>query len=80
MNKPTNQELENRFIYHKPGPGDRERHRAITESTLQLAKLVRDLTPMSRQQALALEALEEVRMWANAAIACNPTTNDKEEA
>lgn len=61
--KPTDEELENRFRYHRPGL-----HSAITEGTLALAKVIRDITPLSRQQSLALTALEEVRMWANAAI------------
>lgn len=67
----TDTDLEKRFLYHAPGPAARWRHAAVSSLTLELAKKLAKLTPASRQQALALTHLEEVRMWANASIACN---------
>lgn len=37
----------------------------------ELAKLINDKTPASREQSLALTHLEDAVMWANAAIARN---------
>jgi len=67
----TDAELENRFLYHPPTDAAKWRHTAISQLTLELAKKIVTLTPASRQQSLALTHLEEVRMWANAAVACN---------
>ncbi len=64
-------ELENRFLYHSPTPEAAWRHELVSQLTLALAKTLAELTPASRQQSLALTHLEEVRMWANASIACN---------
>ena len=71
MPKPTDAELDNRFRYHRPGPLAREKHETVTESTLHLAKVIRDVCPAGRNLSLALTALEGVRMRANAAIACD---------
>lgn len=70
MPKPTDEELDNRFRYHKPDPDQIQRHASVTELTLQLAKELRDLCPEGRNLSLALTHLEDVRMRANAAIAC----------
>ena len=67
--KPTDAELENRFIYHAPDETRKLKHAAVTAAMLSLAKEIRDLTPAGRCQAVALTKLEEARMWANAAIA-----------
>ena len=68
--KPTDQELDDRFLYHKPDTAAIARHGAVTEATLALAKQLRDWCPEGRNLALALTHLEDVRMRANAAIAC----------
>ena len=68
--KPTDAELDNRFRYHKPTPESLKLHETVTESTLTLAKLLRDTCPEGRNLSLALTHLEDVRMRANAAIAC----------
>lgn len=39
---------------------------------IKLAEDMQDCTPESREQSLALTALEESLMWAVKAIACNP--------
>lgn len=69
--KPTDAELENRFRYHKGPPSRNVKHDAVTEKTLALAKELRDLLPPGRNLALALTHLEDVRMRANAALACD---------
>lgn len=71
MTKPTDLELDNRFRYHKGPPSRAGKHEQVTELTLELAKQLRDLCPEGRNLALALTALEDVRMRANAALACD---------
>lgn len=62
-------ELDVRFTYHAPKGDQPERYEAIRDEGRVLAKLIVDSTPTSREQSLALTALEEAVMWANAAIA-----------
>lgn len=63
------QELTDRFTYHAPKDDQPERFVRIRQQALQFAELIAHYTPVSREQSLALTALEEVVMWANAAIA-----------
>jgi len=69
--KPLNPKIENNFMYHPPKPGQPEKYTAIREKAKELAYLINDLTPVSREQSLAFTKLEEAVMWANAAIARN---------
>ena len=69
--KPTDAELENRFIYHRPTGAKVEAHERVTQLTLALAKQLRDICPEGRNLSLALTHLEDVRMRANASIACD---------
>jgi hypothetical protein len=72
MSKPTMEELENRFIYHAPPHKQRiDEHAKVSEWCLDLAKWLTDLCPEGRNLALALTHLEDVRMRANAALACD---------
>lgn len=64
-----NDEIEIRFTYHPPTAEQAYRMQTIRDSCGALAALVVDTTPASREQSLALTAIEEVSMWANAAIA-----------
>lgn len=69
MPKPTDQELENRFLYHAPGPDAVKLHAIVSEETLRLAKLFRDILPEGRELAQVLTDLELARMHANQGIA-----------
>ncbi len=71
MAKPTDADLENRFLYHKPTPEKVEAHARVSQETLNLAKILRDICPDGRNLAVALTELENVRMRANMAIACD---------
>lgn len=72
MPKPTNAELENRFLYHPPkDKAQVDRHAKVSDITLELAKELTDLCPAGRNLSLALTHLEDVRMRANAALACD---------
>ena len=64
-------DLENRFTYHSPKTGQPERYTHIREKAKELALLIMEATPVSREQSLAFTALEEAVFWANASIARN---------
>jgi hypothetical protein len=67
--KPTDQDLENRYSYHAPKGDQVERYGAIRSKILETARFIRDNTPCSPEQALALNALDSAMFLANAAIA-----------
>lgn len=71
MPKPTNADLENRFLYHAGPPSRNVKHGKVSDLCLALAKELRDLVPGGRNLALCLTHLEDVRMRANAALACD---------
>lgn len=62
-------QVEHAFTYHQPKPGQPEKYNALREKAKELALLILDLTPESREQSLALTELEFSVMMANAAIA-----------
>jgi len=65
------QQIEHNFTYHAPKPGQPEKYTALRAKAKELALLIGDLTPASREQSVALTALETAVFWANAAIARN---------
>jgi len=63
-------ELKVRFSYHPPTGAEQALfYRDMREGAKRLADFIVDHTPHSREQALAITALEECVMWANAAMA-----------
>ena len=46
-------------------------HEEVRKHFRELAHWVVDNTPPSREQSLALTAIQEACMWSNAAVACN---------
>lgn len=62
-------ELETRFTYHPPKPGQNEKYEDIRGMGKELAKLIDEYCPESREKALAFTELESAVMWANASIA-----------
>lgn len=64
-------ELENRYSYHAPKGDQQERYVAIRAKCLELALLIADTTPQSREQSVAFTSLDAVMFNANAAIARN---------
>jgi hypothetical protein len=67
----NNPKIDNAFTYHAPKEGQPAKYQAIREKAKELAYLVDDLVPASREQSLAITKLEECVMWANAGIARN---------
>jgi hypothetical protein len=67
----TSEDIEKRFTYHAPKPGQPERYTSLRFAARALAEQIAADTPASREQSLAITALEECVFWANAAIARN---------
>jgi hypothetical protein len=65
----TEEELITRFTYHAPRENQNERYADIRGIAHHFADQIVKWTPESREQSLALTALEEVVFWASAAIA-----------
>ena len=65
-------ELDNRFTYHAPIPGQLPRYAGIRQAFRQVAGLINDTCPACRETATALTHLETAMFHANAAIARHP--------
>ena len=63
--------IEDNFTYHSPKDGQPAMYQAIREKAKELAYLIDELVPDSREKSLAMTKLEECSMWANAGIARN---------
>jgi hypothetical protein len=61
--------IENNFKYHSPKEGQPEKYVALREKAKELAYLIDELCPRSREKSVAITKLEEVTFWANASIA-----------
>lgn len=63
-------DINNRFAYHAPKDEvTKANHEWIRESCRELADGINSMIPEGREKSLAITHLEEVMMWANAAIA-----------
>lgn len=70
--KPSAEDLRKRFFYHPPRDDAAiEAHKIVSEECFALAQSLLIVCYPGRQLSLALTALEEVRMRANASIACD---------
>jgi len=67
----TQQQIENSFTHHAPKANQLQRYIDLRSKGKELALLILECTPSSREQSLAITKLEETIMWANKAIACN---------
>ena len=64
-------DLDNTFTYHAPKADQPERYIRLREKAKELAALILEVTPQSREQSVALTNVQQASMWANAAIAIN---------
>jgi hypothetical protein len=65
------EDLDNRFSYHKPVDDQPARYEEIRARARDFAHEINRMCPDSREKSLAITALEEAVMWANASIARN---------
>lgn len=63
--------LDNDFGFHGATDVTRPMHEEVRIHCKELAHWIVENTPMSREQSLALTALQECQMWTNAAVAVN---------
>jgi hypothetical protein len=77
-NEPTNtcslpmtrgEEIDEIFVHHSSKPNQTPRYEAIRSQARVLAHFIAQNTPSSREQSIAITKLQEVVMFANAAIA-----------
>lgn len=72
MSEPSQEaQIEHNFTYHAPKPGQPEKYTELRNKAKELALMIIESTPSSREQSLALTQLEQAVFWTNAAIARN---------
>ena len=67
----TPEDITKRFKFSQPNADRAQLHKRVNDLTLALALELNEIVEDSREFSLAMTALEEVRSWANAAIARN---------
>lgn len=67
----TTEQIANNFIYHSPKEGQPERYEKLRAKARELANLINEICPESREKSVAFTHLETAVMWANASIARN---------
>lgn len=67
--KISKEEIANRFNYHAPHGDQATRYNKIRTKLGEMAQMIVDETPASREQTLAVGFLEQAMFHANAAIA-----------
>lgn len=63
--------IKNNFSYHTPKEDQQQRYQRLRSDARELAILINNYCPSSREKSLAFTKLEECIMWANASIARN---------
>jgi hypothetical protein len=64
-------DLENTFRYHLPKSDQSQKYEALRAKAKELAALILETVPDSRERSIALAKVEEASMWSNAGIARN---------
>lgn len=67
--KTAEEQIEHNFKYHAADKDKTMSYTMLRNKTKELAYLINDLCPNSRERSLSMTKLEESTMWANAAIA-----------
>lgn len=66
-----NKRIENAYIHHPADSIQEKKYSRIRVKAKELAYLIDEECPDSREKSLAMTKLEEASMWANASIARN---------
>lgn len=67
----TLEQIQNIFTYHKPFGSQPERYEQLRDLARELAVMINNNCPESREKSLAITNLLQTIMWANASIAIN---------
>jgi hypothetical protein len=65
------EKIENNFKYHVSKEGQPEKYEALRAKAKELAYLIEEMCPDSREKSVSITNLETSVMWANASIARN---------
>jgi hypothetical protein len=65
------QELDKRFTHHPPKGDQEERYAKVRAAFRQLADVINEACPESREKSVSFTELETAQFWANASIARN---------
>jgi hypothetical protein len=71
--------IEKKFAYHTPSTDGLEKVKRIREAFTSLDSLVRELSPQSREQSVALTNIETAAMWAIKAVVVNDPASVAQE-
>lgn len=63
--------IENNFKYHAPKEGQQEKYDALNQKYKELAILIHEVCPPSREKSVAMTELETSKFWSAASIARN---------
>jgi hypothetical protein len=63
--------INNNFTHHTPNASQIVKYQEIRAKAKELAELLNEFCPDSREKSLAITNLEQAVMWANASIARN---------
>jgi hypothetical protein len=63
--------IENNFKYHSPTEAQEQKYQILRQAYKDLALLINELCPHSRERSVAFTELETSAFWANASIARN---------
>ncbi len=69
--------IDNDYTYHKPEGDDQAKYTALRAKAKELAELIQEVCPSSREQSLAHTNLQTAVMWANASISRNGKAPEK---
>lgn len=66
-----NERIEDAYTYHPADSDQEKKYSRIRNKAKELAYIIEEECPVSREKSFAMKALEEASMWANASIARN---------
>lgn len=69
----SDEEINSIFTYHAPTGNQPARYETLRSHAREMALLIRDLCPDSRERSLAITNLQQCVMMANASIAIHET-------
>lgn len=75
----TAEEIHERFKHHPPTPDRIDLHQMVRVDAEDLALTFNQILPESREKSLALTAVQEAAMWANAALAVHGPNAESEK-
>lgn len=63
-------DLEDIYKYHVPREGRIEKYEGLRPKVKEIAEMIAEFCPISKEQSIAFTSLKIAVMWASAAIAC----------